>query len=147
MVIAILSYRRLEGHSLERVWYIASCYHSHPTRGGTAEPVSRDQILRHVRGQGNIYFPCSAETTSRIGNLTRSIHTPPCVMTIHIPVSRDQILRHVRGQGNIHFPCSADHEQDWQPYPVDPYPAICDDHTHTYIPPGSQLLIVRIYIG
>ena len=50
-------------------------------------------------------------------------------------VSRDQILRHVRGQGNIHFPCSADHEQDWQPYPVDPYFAICDDHTymHTYI--------------
>ena len=26
------------------------------------------------------------------------------------------------------FPCSADHEQDWQPYPVDPYSAIiCDD--------------------
>ena len=51
------------------------------------------------------------------------------------PVSRDQILRHARGQGNIHFPCSADHEQDWQPYPVDPYSAICDDDTyiHTYI--------------
>ena len=51
------------------------------------------------------------------------------------PVSRDQILRHARGQGNIIFPCSADHEQDWQPYPVDPYSAICDDHTyiHTYI--------------
>ena len=51
------------------------------------------------------------------------------------PVSRDQILRHARGQGNIHFPCSADHEQDWQPYPVDSYSAICDDHTyiHTYI--------------
>ena len=51
------------------------------------------------------------------------------------PVSRDQILRHVRGQGNIHFPCSADHEQDLQPYPVDPYSAICDDYTyiHTYI--------------
>ena len=51
------------------------------------------------------------------------------------PVSRDQILRHVRGQGNIHFPCSADHEQDWQPYPVDPYSAMCDDHIyrHTYI--------------
>ena len=50
------------------------------------------------------------------------------------PVSRDQILRHARGQGNINFPCSADHEQDWQPYPVDPYSAICDDHTyiHTY---------------
>ena len=46
------------------------------------------------------------------------------------PVSRDQILRHARGEGNIHFPCSADHEQDWQPYPVDPYSAMCD---HTYI--------------
>ena len=30
------------------------------TRDGTAEPVSRDQILRHVRGQGNIRFTCSA---------------------------------------------------------------------------------------
>ena len=48
------------------------------------------------------------------------------------PVSRDQILGRKRGQGNIHFPCSADHEQDWQPYPVDPYSAIYDDHT--YIP-------------
>ena len=46
------------------------------------------------------------------------------------PVSRDQILRHARGQGNVHFPYSADHEQDWQPYPVDPYSATCDDHTY-----------------
>ena len=39
------------------------------------------------------------------------------------------------GTGEYYFPCSADHEQDWQPYPVDPYSAICDDHTyiHTYI--------------
>ena len=51
------------------------------------------------------------------------------------PVSRAQILRHARGQGNINFPCSADHEQDWPPYPVDSYSAICDDRTyiHTYI--------------
>ena len=48
------------------------------------------------------------------------------------PVSRDQILRHARGQGNVHFPCSADHEQDWQPYPVDPYSAKCVT-IHTYI--------------
>ena len=46
------------------------------------------------------------------------------------PVSRDQVLRHERGQGNIHFPCSADHELDWQPYRVDPYSVICDDHTY-----------------
>ena len=31
------------------------------TRDGTAEPVSRDQILRHERGQGNIHFSCSAD--------------------------------------------------------------------------------------
>ena len=46
------------------------------------------------------------------------------------PVSRDKILRHARGQGNIKFPCTADHEQDWQPYLVDAYSAICDDHTY-----------------
>ena len=45
------------------------------------------------------------------------------------PVSRDQILRRVRGQG------SADHEQDWQPYPVDSYSCYMRDHTYiqTYI--------------
>ena len=31
------------------------------TRDGTAEPVSRDQILRRERGQGNIHFPFSAD--------------------------------------------------------------------------------------
>ena len=50
------------------------------------------------------------------------------------PVSRDQIVRHARGQWDIHFLCSADHEQDRQPYPVDPYSAICHVMTlHTYI--------------
>ena len=63
------------------------------------------------------------------------------------PVSRDQILRHARGQGNVHFPCSADHEQDWQPYPVDPYSAICDDHTyiHTYMQ-VLVLLMICIHV-
>ena len=52
------------------------------------------------------------------------------------PVSRDQILRRERGQGNVHFPCSADHEQNWQPYPVDPYSCYMCDHTYM---PGSAL--------
>ena len=58
------------------------------------------------------------------------------------PVSRDQIRR-VRGHGDIYFPCSADHEQDWQPYPVDPYSTICDDHTyiHTYIHRCDNLIL------
>ena len=52
------------------------------TRDGTAEPVSRDQILRHARGQGNIIFPVQL-TTSRVGNLTRLIHTLLYVMTTY----------------------------------------------------------------
>ena len=43
----------------------------------------------------------------------------------------DQNLRRERGQGNVHFSqCSADHKRDWQPYPVDPYSATCDDDTY-----------------
>ena len=69
------------------------------------------------------------------------------------PITRDQTLRHAREQGNINFPCSADHEQDWQPYLVDPYSAICDDHTyiHTYIkrhtgtPDKNKTNIFRVF--
>ena len=49
------------------------------------------------------------------------------------PVSREQFLGRKRGQENIHFPCSSDHEQDWQPYRVDPSLAICDDHRYIQI--------------
>ena len=44
------------------------------------------------------------------------------------PASRDQILRREREQGNGYFRCSADHEQYWQPYPVDPFSCyyMCD---------------------
>ena len=31
------------------------------TRDGTAEPVSRDQIIRRERGQGKKHFPCSGD--------------------------------------------------------------------------------------
>ena len=31
------------------------------TRDGTAKPISRDQILRRERGQGNSHCPCSAD--------------------------------------------------------------------------------------
>ena len=47
------------------------------------------------------------------------------------PVSRDQFFRRERGQGNIIFLCSAHHEQDWQPYPVDPYFCYMCGHTYT----------------
>ena len=64
------------------------------------------------------------------------------------PVSRDQILRRERGQGNIHFACSADHEQDWQPYPVDPYCGKCLPYINTCMKWnrlfGSVLLLVGV---
>ena len=53
------------------------------TRDGTAQLVSRDQILWRERGQViSIFFPVQL-TTRRIGNLTRSTHTPLHVMTVH----------------------------------------------------------------
>ena len=49
------------------------------------------------------------------------------------PVSRDQILRHARELGNINFLNSADHEQDWQPYTVDPYSCYMCNNIYIYI--------------
>ena len=43
-------------------------------------------------------------------------------------VSRDQILRRETGTGKYIFSCSAHHEQDWQPYSIDLYSAICNAH-------------------
>ena len=59
------------------------------------------------------------------------------------PVSRDQILRRERGQGNIHFPCSVDHEQDWQPYQIDPHSCYMRDHTYMH----NMYRSVRIVIA
>ena len=53
------------------------------------------------------------------------------------PISRNQIPMRERGQGNINFLCPADHEQEWQPYPVDPYSYYMYDHTCMY---GHYLL-------
>ena len=69
------------------------------TRDGTAETVSRDQILRHARGQGNTIFPVQL-TTSRIGNLTRLIHTLLYMMTIHTTMC-DCVLHCLRFVFNV----------------------------------------------
>ena len=55
------------------------------TRDGTAETVSRDQILRRERGQGTFFFifPVKLTTTCRMSNLTRLIHTLAICVTIH----------------------------------------------------------------
>ena len=50
------------------------------------------------------------------------------------PVSRDQILRRERRHREIlYFSCSSDHEQDWQPYPIDPYSCYMCDYTYILV--------------
>ena len=45
------------------------------TRDGTAEPVSRDQFLLGATADREMFIFSVQLTTSRIGNLTRLIHT------------------------------------------------------------------------
>ena len=45
------------------------------------------------------------------------------------PISTEEVLRRERGQGKVNFACLADHEQDSQPYPVDPYYAEIANYT------------------
>ena len=43
--------------------------------------------------------------------------------------SRETKFSGTLGDRECYFLCSAEHEQDWQPYPVDLYSAMCDDYT------------------
>ena len=52
--------RNSEGIPYVSTRFSLSMEMSRLTRDGTAEPVSRDQILRRECGQGDIHFPCSA---------------------------------------------------------------------------------------
>ena len=56
-------------------------------------------------------------------------------------LARPNSQARTRTQGNIYFPCSADHEQDWQPYPVDPYSCYMCDNRAAYLP--LELMIYR----
>ena len=38
------------------------------------------------------------------------------------------------------FPCLDDHEQDCQPYPVNPYSATCDDYTYIRVRPMKSIM-------
>ena len=59
--------------------------------------------------------------------------------------SRDQVLRRERGQGNMNFLCSADHEQDWQPYPVDPHSCYNTCVTiHTWVSQDHFIVVLII---
>ena len=58
------------------------------TRDGTAEPVSQTKFSGTHGDRGTFIFPVQL-TTSRIGNLTRLIHTLLYVMTIHTYIHTD----------------------------------------------------------
>ena len=64
------------------------------TRDGTAEPVSRDQILRRERGQGNINFPCSADHKQDwqlyLVDLYHAISDGPYIHTYKLVPSRSE---------------------------------------------------------
>ena len=74
------------------------------TRDGTAEPVPRDQILRHERGQGDNDFPCSADHEQ---DYWQPYPIDPCsdiCVTIHHTKHTNVILYaiHQIHQKNIH---------------------------------------------
>ena len=64
------------------------------TRDGTAEPGSRDQILKRERGQWKKNISPLQLTTSRIGNLTQLMHTLLNV-TIHTVLYVHTILSEI----------------------------------------------------
>ena len=85
------------------------------TRGGTAEPVSRDQILRLERGQGNIHFRCSAD---HVQDWQPYPVDPYTLLAICVTIQNGDSTT---GKKTVIFLSSAEHEQDWQPYLVDHY--------------------------
>ena len=101
------------------------------TRDGTAEPVSRDQNIRRKRGRGSIHFSYSADheqgwqpypvdpyySAIRDGHILQGCVPRAIILKIMYPYSA---IRETKISGA--------NEKDRQPYPVDPYSAICDDH-------------------
>ena len=82
------------------------------TLDGTAEPVSRDQILRRKFAEREIFIFAVQLTTSRIGNLTRLIHTLAICVTIHMPCTQRSFFQ----LGKLWFPsllARSRSEEDW----------------------------------
>ena len=81
-------------------------------RDGTAEPVSRDQILRRERGQRNIHFPCSADH----GRDWQPCPVDPysCYMCDHTYILLYRVLRKVRVRGDKedHHHSSLEHDPE-----------------------------------
>ena len=82
------------------------------TRDGTAEPVSRDQILRRDRGQRIIHFPCIAadheqdwQPCPAVGAIHTNIvlHTHTAVVT-HTYIYICLLYNNSEPRTNVHVP-------------------------------------------
>ena len=88
---------REESHkqALDSAW---SMEMSKLTRDRTAEPVSRDQILRRERGQRIIHFPCSAadhEQDWQPCPVVRALHTNIVLHTHTAVVTHIELYMHI----------------------------------------------------
>ena len=72
------------------------------TRDETAEPISRDQILRRERGQGNIGFPCSADHVQDWQPYPVDPYS--CYMCDHILYSSHHIEQNMGQPGKVAYP-------------------------------------------
>ena len=68
--------------------------------------------------------------------------TGPVPLSHQIPSSMLTCLRMLPTNG------TADYDQDWQPYPVEPYSATCDHHTyiHIVVELGGEIILRLLYI-
>ena len=84
------------------------------TRDGTAEPVTRDQILRRERGQRLIHFPCSAadheQQDWQACPVVRAIHTN-IVLHTHTAVVTHIVYIYICILYNNSEPCTNVHIQ------------------------------------
>ena len=106
------------------------------TRDGTAEPILRDHILRRERGQRNINSPIQL-TTSRIGNLTRLIHTLAICVTIH-NYNRDSDIPKICvicARAQILLPCVSGFLCASDLLELDSYVQQITRHVHRYVSP------------
>ena len=69
------------------------------TRDGTAESVSRDQILRHERGQGNVHFSCSADHVQDWQPYPVDLYS--CYMYNHSAIARVSSFQQSRDQPSM----------------------------------------------
>ena len=112
------------------------------TRDGTAEPVSRDQIVRRERGRVHINFPCSAD--HKQGSQPYPLNPHCCYMCDHTYIHTKLIAASIfypASEGSIYV--SSYHVQARRPHhrmiPPDQPPLASTMPTSSLMPPMTLL--------